>query len=207
MPHISKNLTVMFIDLVGYTSRSSHMTRDELNDLHERFDSLAKPVFAKHNGNIVKKIGDAFLVTFESPTNAVHCGIKLQDTFGAHNQISDDPLSIRVALDNGDVLIRDNDIYGDAVNIASRVESATAPGHVYFTESVAHAMNKNEFNFIDVGIGQFKGVPHPIRMFRIKPESEKKAEMRARVIEIVLGVGFVVFLIVFVRWLFGSGLL
>jgi class 3 adenylate cyclase len=197
----------MFIDLVGYTSRSSQLGRDELNALHDRFDGLVKPVFSAHDGNIVKKIGDAFLVTFDSPTNALHCGIKLQEKFGAHNQISNDPLSIRVALDNGDVLIRDNDVYGDAVNIASRVESSTAPGHVYFTESVAHAMNKNEFNFVDVGIGHFKGVPNPIRMFRIKPEHEKKAEVRGRIIEIVLGVGFVIFLVVFIIWLMGSGLL
>tara|TARA_Y100000310_G_scaffold295459_1_gene326807 strand:- start:21725 stop:22318 length:594 start_codon:yes stop_codon:yes gene_type:complete len=195
----------MFVDLVGYTSRSSQMGRIELNELHDKFDGLVKPIFSEYSGNIIKKIGDAFLVTFDSPTDALHCGIKLQDKFKTHNINKNDPLSIRVALDNGDVLIREEDVFGDAVNIAARVESSTPPGHIYFTESVAHAMNKNEFNFVDVGIGEFKGVSNPIRMFRIKQDHEKKAEIRAKIIEIVLGVGFVVFLIFAIKWAIRSG--
>jgi len=178
----------MFIDLVGYTKKTVELNRLEFNELHDTFDHLVLTTIKNHSGNLIKKIGDAFLITFDSPTDAILCGKKLQINFQKHNKLNKkkEPLLIRVALDQGEVIIRGNDVYGDPVNIASRIEGITPPNQIYFSEAMAQTMNKNEVSFVDLGYNEFKGLPHPIRIFRLYWDWEKKARYRSIVKETVL---------------------
>jgi len=77
----SETLTVMFIDIVGYTKRTNKLSREDFNTFHSVFDNISISIFQAFNGNVVKKIGDAFLVTFKLPTDAILCGIELQKAF------------------------------------------------------------------------------------------------------------------------------
>ena len=164
----SKTLTIMFIDLVGYTSKTQTLTREQFHQLHDLFDDIAKKTIQKFQGKIVKKIGDAYLFYFESPTDAVHCGVDLQKKFQDYNEShKQNPLSIRVALDQGEVIIREGDVYGSSVNLASRIESITPANHIYFSEAVQDAMNKNEIPYMDMGYHEFKGFSEPRRVFRV----------------------------------------
>jgi len=185
----SKTLAVMFIDLVGYTYKTTQLNREDFNKLHDKFDSLALPLFSSFSGTVINKVGDAFLVTFESPTNAILCGVKLQEKFNDYNQknIKSDNLQIRIAIDHGEVLIRDKNVYGDAVNTAARVEGKTWPNHIFFTESVLQAMNKNEVKYLEVGYANLKGLPYPVRIFRVMTAADKIKKYKAIATNVVLG--------------------
>ncbi len=171
----SEILTVMFIDIVGYTKVTSNLNRDMFNEMHDVFDSLSLPIFQKYSGNVLKKMGDAFLITFKSPTDAVLCGMELQDAFDRYNAAHKGkyPLKIRVAIHTGEVLLRGGDVYGDAVNITSRLENVAGPGEIVFREALFMAMNKNEVPFVHLGVKKLRGTKYPVRVFRVKGHYDK----------------------------------
>lgn len=171
----SETLSVMFLDVVGYTSTTSRISREKLNELQDHFDEVAIPTFLKYQGSIIKKIGDAFLITFKSPTNAILCGIELQNSFQKRKK-----LKIRVAIHTGEVIIRNSDIYGDAVNTAARLESIAKPGHIVFSGSVYLVVNKNEIPTIHLGTKKLKGLRAPIRIFRVKNQYDEILRRRAK---------------------------
>ncbi len=171
----SEILTIMFIDIVGYTKVTSNLNRDLFNEMHDVFDSISLPLFQKYSGNVLKKMGDAFLITFKSPTDAVLCGMELQDAFDRYNASRKGkyPLKIRVAIHTGEVLLRGGDVYGDAVNITSRLENVAGPGEIVFSEALFMAMNKNEVPYVHLGVKKLRGTKYPVRVFRVKGHYDK----------------------------------
>ncbi len=172
----TRNLSVMFTDIKGFTSRTSGATRKGVADLIDAHERLLVPVFQYFDGVIVKTIGDAFLVYFESPTDAVLCGVTIQEVLRRHNDAlsEQDRLEVRVAINVGDVELKENDIIGEAVNIASRLEGVTEAGEVYFTDAIYQTMNRKEAPSAEVGERIFKGIEYPIRVYKViqDPNSE-----------------------------------
>jgi adenylate cyclase len=165
----TKVLTIMIVDIVNYTSLSGMLGRERFDEVNEDFDRISLPLFEKYAGRVIKKIGDSFLVVFESATDSLHCAIELQNKFWEYRTSKAGvPLKIKVALNTGEVIIRNNDIYGEAVNVVSRVEKATKPGQIYFTQPVFLAMNKNEIPYVYIGSKRFKGVNHAVKLFRVR---------------------------------------
>lgn len=165
----SANLAIVFTDIQGFTERTSRQTREENQHLLATHDALLRPIFAGFGGRIVKSIGDAFLVTFESPTQAVLAGVAIQDRLWMHNRGlgEEEQLRVRVAVNVGEVRVESGDVFGEPVNIAARVEAITEPGEVYFTEAVHLSMNKAEVPAEEVGHFELKGIPGRIRVFRV----------------------------------------
>ncbi|MEM4240173.1 MAG: adenylate/guanylate cyclase domain-containing protein [Candidatus Woesearchaeota archaeon] len=199
----SETCTVMFVDLVEYTKTTTKLTREHIDQLLSAFESLPMPVLDRYGGTLVKKIGDALLVTFKSPTDAVLCGIALQHTFRRYNITNRlrHPLRIRVAIHTGEVLKRDNDIFGDAVNTTSRIEEFAKPGHVVFTDAVFSAMNKNEVPFINLGWQQLRGLKYPVRLFRVKTREDEMMQRRKAItgfIKKIVAVGIVILLVLLI---------
>ncbi|PIZ50558.1 hypothetical protein COY27_06775 [Candidatus Woesearchaeota archaeon CG_4_10_14_0_2_um_filter_33_13] len=174
-PTEAESTTVMFVDIVDYTKITSQLSREEFNYLHDVFDNISLPIFSKYSGRVVKKIGDAFMVTFKSPTNAVLCGIALQESFQEYNLNKKTalPLKIKVAIHTGEVIIRGNDVYGDAVNVTARIESIAKQGDVVFSEDIYKTMNKNEIDIVYLGQHKFKGLKQPLKIFRVKKVIDK----------------------------------
>ncbi|MCA8919512.1 MAG: hypothetical protein KDB32_10575 [Planctomycetes bacterium] len=143
---IQKNLTVMFTDISGFTKHTETISRDALMSRLDTHNELLMPIIAHFEGKIVKSIGDAFLITFESPTNAVQCGLFMQHTLRKYNVEKPEPeqIHIKVSINSGEVTVTDNDVFGDPVNVAAKIEKATNPDEIYFTESVFLAMVKAE---------------------------------------------------------------
>ncbi len=168
MKETSEILTVMFIDIVGYTKTTAQLSREEFTQLHDIFDNMSIPIFERYGGKVIKKIGDAFLVTFKSPTNAVLCGVELQNVFTQFNKQAKRPIHIRVAIHTGEVVLRHDDVFGEAVNTASRIEGMAGSGQIVFSEAVFSAMNKREVPYIHLGLQKLKGMKYPIRLFRVK---------------------------------------
>jgi class 3 adenylate cyclase len=176
-------LTMMFIDIVGYTKTTSELKRDTFHQLHDVFDSISLSVFKTFSGKVINKVGDAYLATFRSATDAVLCGIELQKQFKDYNKEYKPAkkINIRVALHTGEVVARGKDIFGDAVNTAARIEGIAKSGDVVFSETVYHAMNKNEIQYTYIGQKRLKGLKRPLKLFRVKKrfDSIKKGKRKA----------------------------
>ncbi len=163
------NLAIVFTDIKGFTERTSRQTHEENQRLLQVHHNLLAPLFSAFGGKILKSIGDAFLVTFESPTQAVLSGVAIQDRLWQHNRSAPESerLHVRVAINVGEVRVESNDVFGEPVNIAARVEGLAEAGEVYFTEAVYLSMNKAEVPSEEVGAFELKGIPGKIRVFRV----------------------------------------
>jgi class 3 adenylate cyclase len=173
---VTRNLSIMFTDIKGFTQRTSASSREAMKALLAQHERLLLPVFAHFDGTVVKTIGDAFLVHFDSPTDAVLCGVTIQEVLRQYNeqQSGAERLEVRVAINVGEVELTDNDVMGEAVNIAARLEGVTEAGEVWFTDAVYQTMNRAEAPSAEVGERVFKGIPHPIRVYKVshEPDSE-----------------------------------
>jgi class 3 adenylate cyclase len=159
----------MFTDIANYTnlSRNNEMLALALLEEHRQ---LLRPIFAKHGGREVKTIGDAFLVEFLSALEAVRCAIEIQQVLKDRNLTapSEKRMQLRVAVHLGDVEHKDGDIYGDAVNIASRIHPLVDPGEICITEQVFdHIRNKEEFRALPLGNRQLKNVPMAVETYKV----------------------------------------
>jgi class 3 adenylate cyclase len=162
-------LTIAFTDIKGFTDRTAHADRDFVVRLLKSQDDLLRPIIRQYAGTIIKTIGDAFLLTFESPTNAVLCALMMQNVLREHNQKvpEGERIEIRVAINTGEVSIKDGDVFGEPVNLASRIEGITDANEIWFSESTYLAMNKQEVPTSLVGEFRLKGVPEAIKVFRV----------------------------------------
>jgi len=163
------NLAIVFTDIQGFTERTSRQTLEQNEKLLRTHADLLKPLFLAFDGRVVKSIGDAFLAVFESPTRAVLSGVAIQDRLWEYNRTAPEAerLNVRVAINVGEVRLESNDVFGEPVNIASRVEQIAKAGEIYFTEAVYLAMNKAEVPSEEVGAFELKGVPGKIRVFKV----------------------------------------
>lgn len=167
----TQNVAIMLTDIVGFTAKTSRQSREENARMLAEHDRLLLPVIRAFRGRKVKSIGDALLITFDSPTDSVLCSMAIQDQLARRNQAlpEEDKIIVRIAINQGEVRRSRGDIFGEAVNIASRVEGETAAGEVWITESVYLSMSRNEANVESVGERNLKGIPRPVRLFRIVP--------------------------------------
>jgi class 3 adenylate cyclase len=165
----------MFVDLAGYTQKTSTSTRQNFVNMFTSYKSIVQSVFPAYQGNIVKEIGDAYLAVFESPTNAVLCGVDIQKRLAERNKDIPlrDRIHVKAAITMGEVHVTENDVYGNPVNLASRIEKITPAGKVYFTESVCTSMNKNEVPINFVGNFAFKGILHKVKIYTVLGKYEK----------------------------------
>jgi class 3 adenylate cyclase len=176
----TSNLAIVFTDIKGFTERTSRQTLEENERLLDTHARLFTPLFHAFGGRIVKSIGDAFMVTFESPTNAVLCGVAIQDRLWLHNRaaLEAERFEVRVAINVGEVRVENRDVFGEPVNIAARVEAIAEPGEVYFTEAVYLAMNKADAPSAEVGAFELKGIPGKVRIFKV-PRAPYRVEAPA----------------------------
>jgi adenylate cyclase len=137
MPSSRRLLAIMFTDMVGYTATAQDDEPAALAKL-ERHNRMLRPVFTKFHGREVKTVGDAFLVAFDSSLDAVRCAVEIQRVLGDYNAELPEAtrIRVRIGVHVGDVVLRQGDLLGDAVNIASRVVPLAEPGGVCVTQQV-----------------------------------------------------------------------
>src|SRR5689334_14201960 len=141
----SRNLAIVFAGLCGYAERLGAQTWEESQRMLRLHEALVDPVLRKFKGKRIKQIAGTFLISFDSPTQAVLFAASLQDR--AHRM----SLDVRAGIHLGEVRLARGDVFGEAVNIAARLEALCGPGEVLFGESVWLSMNRAEAHAEDVG--------------------------------------------------------
>src|SRR5580700_3886719 len=142
-------------------------TLSRLNALRRE---LVDPAIAGHSGRIVKLMGDGALVEFASAVDAVACAIEIQRQLREHDAgVSEaDPIRFRIGINVGDIIIEGDDILGDGVNIAARIEGIAEPGGISISEDAwRQVRGKVTANFIDIGEQSLKNIARPVRVYRL----------------------------------------
>lgn len=156
--------TILFVDIAGYTDM---MQGDEAKALGflKTFKITLEQVVGDHQGQIIQYFGDGCLLSFDSTSQGVRCGLNLQKAFQKEN------LPARIGMHLGEVVFSDDNAFGDGVNIASRIESMGVPGAVLLSKTVRNQIkNKADFELVPLGAFHFKNVEEPIEVFAIANE-------------------------------------
>ncbi len=159
---------IMFTDIAGFTATAHTDEAGAFRLLREQ-DRLVRPTLEKHHGRKVKSTGDGLLIEFPDALDAVECAVELQRRIHEHNTKEGvRPLHVRMGIHIGDVERRGTDIVGDAVNIASRVQSLADPEGVWLSGPVcAQVRNKVPYQFEDLGPKYLKGVREPMEVYQV----------------------------------------
>jgi adenylate cyclase len=172
---------VLAVDVAGY---SRLMGRDEegtLADLKRSRKTLVDPAIASHRGRIVKTTGDGMLVEFASAVDAVRCAVEVQRGMVAQNGsvAQDARIEFRIGIHVGDVIIDDNDIFGDGVNIAARLEGIAEPGGVCISDDTHRQIRgKVDIVYDDLGTQALKNITEPMRVWRIQLDYRSASTIR-----------------------------
>jgi class 3 adenylate cyclase len=167
----SQNLAILLTDIAGFTAATSRQSREENAAWLQVHAALLKPAFAAFGGTVVKEIGDAFLCTFPSPTDAVLCGTAILDQLWSHNQQAPASmrLDVRVVVGLGEVRVEGGEVLGEPLNVAARVEEEAKAGEVTLTEAVFLTMTRSEVELEFLGAKSFTGLPEPVALYRVLP--------------------------------------
>ena len=166
----------MFTDMAGYTALGQRNESLTLTSVEEQ-RKLLRPVFNRHNGREIKTMGDAFLVEFTNAMDAVRCAYDVQRASREFNisQPSDQRIILRIGLHLGDVVESQGDISGDAVNIASRIQSLAEDGGVCVTRQVYdQVQNKFDLPLRSIGSRSLKNVSAPVEVYKMVLPWEKE---------------------------------
>jgi adenylate cyclase len=173
---VDRRLTaILAADIAGYSRLMGYDEERTLAELKRLRKTLLDPSIASHRGRIVKTTGDGMLVEFASAVDAVRCGVEVQRAMAGHNVDvhQDHRIEFRIGIHIGDIIIDDNDIFGDGVNIAARLEGIAQPGGVCISDDAHRQIRgKAELAFVDMGVQTLKNIAEPMRVWHVKPEGD-----------------------------------
>jgi len=179
-----KLAAIMFTDMVGF---SRQMGADEtrmlrLLDVHNQ---LIQQAVTAHHGTVIKTVGDAFLVDFPSVVHAVQCAQQIQTQFKTHNaeKETDEQIHVRIGIHSGDIVQRDGDVFGDGVNIASRLQELAAPDTVCISDVVYRDVAKKLAlgTVVSLGRPKLKNIAERFHVYAPLPEAPKGLRQTLRI--------------------------
>src|SRR5262245_43694510 len=164
-------MAILAADVAGYSRLVGADEEGTLAQWKAHFRELVEPKIAEHHGRIVRIVGDGLLVEFVSVIAAVKCAVELQHAMGERN--ADVPpekrIELRMGINVGDVIIDGADMWGDAVNVAARLEALAEPGGICISGRVQEdVQGKLDITFEDMGEQQLKNIARPVRVYRVR---------------------------------------
>jgi class 3 adenylate cyclase len=163
MPQLRQLAAIMFTDIVGYTAL---MGNDEQKafELLNKNRQIQKPIIEEYNGRWIKELGDGIMASFNTVSDAVNAAIKIQETCNAAKDFQ-----LRIGIHLGEVVFENDDVFGDGVNIAARIQALATPGGIWISEPVHHnVVNKNDIESEFVKVEHLKNVKEPVRIYQVK---------------------------------------
>ena len=162
MPQSRQLAAIMFTDIVGYTALMGNDEQKAFEYLKKNRD-LQKPVIEQFNGQWIKELGDGVMASFNTVSDAVTAAIKIQESCKAINDFQ-----LRIGIHQGEVVFDAGDVFGDAVNIASRIQSSAEPGAIYVSETVRNNVsNKKGIRTKFIKEQMLKNVKDPVRIYEV----------------------------------------
>ena len=163
MSEVKRQLAaIMFTDIFGYTSLMGRDSNKALELVRQSL-SIQKPLVKKHHGKWLKEMGDGAMAQFNTALDAVNCAVDIQETARAKFDGK-----LRIGIHLGDITIENDDVYGDGVNVAARLEGLADPGGICVSEKVfAEVRNKLDTGFEDLGPQDVKNIAEPVRAYRV----------------------------------------
>ena len=189
-------LTIMFTDISGSTSYFERHGDLMGMVLLQRVEGILRPQVERHQGVVVKTIGDAIMAYFENPVEAVRCGIAMQRGIAKHNRSSEDnePVRVRVAVNLGMAILRGNDVFGDVVNVCARIEHAAKASTICVSPSVVEAVrSEDDILCRQIGKVEMRGKAQKMDLYEVAWEGivtgipVKKAELSAEQLALAVG--------------------
>lgn len=169
---------IVFADIVGYTTLMEEAEANAMKILH-RFEEVTKEKVAQHNGEIIKKYGDGSLMIFNSTVDAVLCAQEMQVAFREQPMVP-----LRIGLHVGELIKKDNDVFGHGVNIASRIESMGIPGAVILSRNAYEKIkNQSDYKTELLGSFHFQNVDEPMEVYALANEDfpiPKKGDLKGK---------------------------
>src|SRR3954447_6154358 len=178
-----KLVAILAADVVGYSRLMSLDETGTLTRLKALRHDVVDPVIANHHGRIVKLMGDGALVEFASVVDAVACAVEIQRAIATQRESLPEHarISLRIGVNLGDVIVDGDDIYGDGVNVAARLESIAEAGGITVSQSVRdHVGNRLALGFEDRGEQQLKNIEKPIRVYHVVLEEPADAPVASK---------------------------
>ncbi len=159
---------IMFTDIVGYTALTQ-TDESKAMKLLKKHRKLIRPIFPKYSGREVKTIGDAFLVEFNSALEATECAVEMEKTLHDLHEPDSEKVRLKIGIHVGDVIHEGGDVYGDAVNIASRIEPLATGGGICISEQVYDQIrNKVQYKLVKLEPKELKNVSFQIDTYRVQ---------------------------------------
>jgi class 3 adenylate cyclase len=170
--HLTRRLVaVLAADVAGYSRLTGADEEGTHVRLKEHFRGLLVPKIAAHFGTVVKNTGDGLLAEFDSVVDAVRCAVDVQHGMGERNAAlaPNDRIEFRIGINVGDVIRDDGDIFGDAVNVAVRLQAIAEPGGICLSDDAhRYVRDKIDVAFDDAGEQRLKNIGRPIRVFAVR---------------------------------------
>jgi adenylate cyclase len=164
---------ILSADVVGYSRLMGIDEAGTLSRLNGLRRDLIDPTIAAHSGRIVKLMGDGTLAEFASVVDAVTCAVEIQSSLRKRASDESDPIQFRIGINVGDIIIEGDDILGDGVNIAARIEGTAEPGGISISEDAwRQVQGKVAANFVDLGEQSLKNIARPVRVYRLDMSSK-----------------------------------
>jgi adenylate cyclase len=165
---------ILAADVAGYSRLMGEDEEGTLLALTAHRNEFIDPCIAEHRGRLVKTTGDGLLVEFASVVDAVRCAVAFQEGMSKRNASAPESrrVTFRIGVNLGDVIIQDDDIFGDGVNIASRLESLAEPGGICISDAVHQSVrSKIDLPFRDLGAQRVKNIGEPVHAFHLRPDA------------------------------------
>ena len=155
---------MLFTDIVDHTAMMQRLGDERGRELLREHERITREVLGRHDGDEVKTLGDGFLASFHSVTQAVQCAVELQRAFAAPDAAG---IAIRIGMNAGEPIEEDGDLFGSTVILASRIAGQADAGQILVPEAVRHLLAGKSFVFEDRGDFTLKGFDEPVRLFGV----------------------------------------
>ena len=176
MPEVRRRLAaVLAADVVGYTRLMEAHEEDTHVRLMQLRSQILDPGVAAQHGRIVKNTGDGFLATFETARDATRCALSLQEAVSAHTAAlpADQRISFRMGLNAADIIVEEDDVYGEGVNIAARLQTYASSGGIVVSGAIAEQLDNDlNVNAIDLGDLRLRNIGRPVRVYALRPSMQ-----------------------------------
>ena len=177
MPKDRRHASIMFTDIVGYTSLMGS-DEDRAFEVLSKNREIHQKLVGKYHGTIIKEMGDGMLISFDLASEAVRCAIEIQKACKSQE------IPLKIGIHEGEMIFEENDVLGDGVNIASRIQDNTETGCIIISGAVYRDIkNKADISAELIGEKSFKNVDEPIRIYQVYYEDQSSLEKTSSKIE------------------------